>query len=798
MKKSLLTIICIAMLLFMELRLSAQVSINTDGSQPDNSAMLDVKSTVKGLLPPRMTQSQRDAIISPAEGLMVICTDCGYSNPVVLSIFINGAWRLMAGYCSVPVSPVADTHIAAVTQIIWNWNTVSGATGYKWGITNNIATAIDMGTNTTKTETGLSCNTLYTRYIWAYSDCGYSPATITSMSTSTGSPSAPIAGTHIAGITQIQWNWNPVAGASGYKWNTTNNYATATDMGPATTKTETDLTCNTLYTRYVWAYSACGYSTSCVLTKTTLNNPPASPATGVHVPAKTQIVWNWNPVTGATGYKWNTSNNLASATDIGTNTSKTEVGLTCNTLYTRYIWAYWSCGTSTVTILYQSTSVCITLPIVSTSGITNITSTTATGGGNVTSDGGSSITARGVCWSTSPNPNISNSHTTDGIGIGVFVSNLTGLMSNTQYYIRAYAINSAGTAYGNEIYFTTQSSVIKAGYTYMSNPIPTGGKWIWGQNVSIGDTTSTVISGNIDNYDVPWCTSYSCCDDPAFNGMSISLHTIKPDTNYKIRITGGLQGGAYFTDGYVKIPIGWAVDGVVDLSDTAKGGYDSLINNKIIFHSGSNYGGCVCSDCGRADINYYISKTGTIKVPVKISIIRNMEIGDMVTISGIVTSGAEFGNGWRFIQDATAGINLFKSGAFPTILRGDSIIVTGVLNTYNQLLEISPVFSVTKISSSIPLPQPILITPGQLCETYESELVKMMNVTFTDGGGFFAGNTNYTVTANGESAQVRINQYSNLVGHSIPTGIATLTGICSQYDAVYQLLLRDINDIFAK
>jgi len=97
-------------------------------------------------------------------------------------------------------------------------------------------------------------------------------------------------------------------------------------------------------------------------------------------------------------------------------------------------------------------------PTVTTAAISNITQTTATDGGNVTSQGSSSVTSRGVCWSTSQNPTITNSHTTDGSGTGSFTSNLTGLTTNTHYYVRAYATNITGTAYGNQVSFTTTGS----------------------------------------------------------------------------------------------------------------------------------------------------------------------------------------------------------------------------------------------------------------------------------------------------------------------------------------------------
>jgi hypothetical protein len=100
----------------------------------------------------------------------------------------------------------------------------------------------------------------------------------------------------------------------------------------------------------------------------------------------------------------------------------------------------------------------ITEPTVATTAASSITTTTAQSGGNVTSDGGASVTARGVCWSTSANPTTADAHTTDGTGTGTFTSSLTGLTAGATYYVRAYATNTAGTAYGNEVSFTTRAT----------------------------------------------------------------------------------------------------------------------------------------------------------------------------------------------------------------------------------------------------------------------------------------------------------------------------------------------------
>ncbi|MCQ2271843.1 MAG: fibrobacter succinogenes major paralogous domain-containing protein [Bacteroidales bacterium] len=96
-----------------------------------------------------------------------------------------------------------------------------------------------------------------------------------------------------------------------------------------------------------------------------------------------------------------------------------------------------------------------TLPTVTTTTVTSITQNSATCGGNVTDDGGYSVIARGVCWSTSPNPVFNDSHVSCGDGMGSFTCQITGLEANTTYYVRAYAVNSMGTAYGNQVSFTT-------------------------------------------------------------------------------------------------------------------------------------------------------------------------------------------------------------------------------------------------------------------------------------------------------------------------------------------------------
>ena len=139
---------------------------------------------------------------------------------------------------------------------------------------------------------------------------------------------------------------------------------------------------------------------------------------------------------------------LSGGTGTGSFTSSLT-GLNPGTTY--YIRAY---AINSVETAYSNQAAFTTValaPVLTTTNPSAITSTSATSGGNITADGGSAITAKGVCWSTTTNPTIVNSKTTDGTGSGTFTSNLLGLTSGITYYLRAYATNSIATSYGNEV-----------------------------------------------------------------------------------------------------------------------------------------------------------------------------------------------------------------------------------------------------------------------------------------------------------------------------------------------------------
>jgi len=191
-------------------------------------------------------------------------------------------------------------------------------------------------------------------------------------------------------------------------------------------------------------------------------------------------------------------------------------------------------------------------PVLSTSSITNITANSAICGGYITDNGGADVIAKGVCWSVNQNPTISNSSTNDGIGVGEFISEITGLDVNTTYYVRAYATNSKGTTYGNEQSFLTL------------NGLPSGIT-----TISISDTTATsAISGG------------AITDD---GGFDITSKGVCWSTDQNPTIENNITSDGNGTDGYISNITGLNVNTTYYVRAYATNENGTAYGNEIIF-----------------------------------------------------------------------------------------------------------------------------------------------------------------------------------------------------------------------
>lgn len=244
-----------------------------------------------------------------------------------------------------------------------------------------------------------------------------------------------------------------------------------------------------------------------------------------------------------------TNNKTTDGTGTGS-FSGSVTGLSPGTTY--YVRAY---AINAVGIAYGNQTTFITekiLPTISTSVVTSITSITAVSGGNITADGGAPITARGICWNTETNPTITNSTVSSGTGTGAYASNMSNLTPGTIYYVRAYATNSIGTVYGNQVTFTTSA----AAPTVITSAITA----ITATTASSGGEITNDGGGSITSRGVCWNTSAnptttdSKTTDAQFGILASNPFGEKtvnaPGGSFVSNITGLSAGTLYYVRAY--------------------------------------------------------------------------------------------------------------------------------------------------------------------------------------------------------------------------------------------------------
>ena len=469
----------------------AQVGINSTGALPNADAGLDVDFTNKGLLIPRVALT---GTVSPTPLSAHVAGMMVYNTATIADV-------TPGFYCDDGTKWVASIPSGNATGDMLYWN------GSAW-------TILPAG------QPGQILQLV------SPSTPGWGGAVFATIATTAATNITGTSATSGGNITSD--GGSPIL-SRGVCWNITTNPTTAnsktidgsgigsfgsslTGLSPVTTYYVRAYAVNSSVTSYGNEISFTTLAVLATLTTTAATAiTPTTATTGGNVTSE-----GGSPVT-AKGVCWGTTSNPTIAgnhTNDGTGTGSfvsNLTGLTGNTLY--YVRAYATNGVGTAYGNQITFTTTIALATVYTNTASNITFNTATSGGNVTDAGGANVfvSQRGVCYGTSPNPTTANSIVASGSGLGAFVSNLTGLLGSTIYYVRAYAINPAGTAYGNQDVFTTAAPVLSTlnttaitNITYQSaasggNTINNGGSPITAKGVCWSTSPAPTIADSKTN-----------------------------------------------------------------------------------------------------------------------------------------------------------------------------------------------------------------------------------------------------------------------------------------------------------
>ncbi len=368
----------------------------------------------------------------------------------------------------------------------------------------------------------------------------------------------------------ISANGGATVTASGICWSKTNNTPTVSDSKVSGTTASgsfsavmNNLDENTTY--YVRAYATNSAGTAYgnvvtfktpinktvpVLTTTAITNLTHNAATS----GGTITANGGDPIT-ASGICWSKTNNTPTLTDSKTSGttatgsfSADMTGLEANTTYYVRAYATNTVGTGYGNVITFTTAVNITLPELTTAAITNLAYNTATSGGNITSDGGGGITASGICWSKTNPPTVDDTKTIGTATSGSFTAVMNNLDDNTTYYVRAYATNSAGTAYGNVVTFTTPINITlpvltTAAITNLSQNSATSGGNIT-SNGGGAISASGICWSKTNN--PPTLNDSKASGTTASGSFSFAMNSLDANTTYYVRAYATNSAGTGF------------------------------------------------------------------------------------------------------------------------------------------------------------------------------------------------------------------------------------------------------------
>ena len=450
-------------------------------NQNDSSAALEINSTTQGLLFPRLTYEQRNKIKNPTEGLSIYCRDCGLIGEV--QVYNGTTWYHISGADAKNPLPIVTTaNITSVTnstaisggRVLYDGGTPLSKRGVVYG------TLPLPGTNYTGTKTINGTDT----------------------------------GIFISNITGLSANTTYYLRA--YATN-----ATGTAYG---TEYSFKATPSTLPIDSTFNATNVTYTTANVAAKIKSNGGIPITAAGVCY-ATTTLPTIANSKVTYTNYT------------VGTKVAVSLQGLIGATTYYARAYATNSLGTAYGNEI-SFTTIQQLLPTLSTQPTTSILSTSVVSGLNLITDGGATVTSRGVCYSTSPNPTIlSSKKNGSGTNLGVQSVTITGLSPNTTYYVKAFATNVIGTAYGNEVSFTTAKSkpiisTVTSATSITANSAVSGGS-------VLNDGGDAIIQrGVCFNF---WNTNPTISDSTTKDGTGIgsfisNMSALLPNQTYNVKL----------------------------------------------------------------------------------------------------------------------------------------------------------------------------------------------------------------------------------------------------------------------
>lgn len=400
----------------------------------------------------------------------------------------------------------------------------------------------------------------------------------------------------------------------------------------------------------------------------------------------------------------------------------------------------------------------VTTPVVTTETTTNIAQTSANCGGNVSSNGGSVIIERGICYGISSNPDTSGTKIIVTGNTGIFSANLSNLTSATLYHYRAYAINIAGISYGADSTFTTSATAVA--------PIVTTGSV-----TSILATTATV-SGEVSNDGGSLITERGICWSTAVNPTISDSKVIVNGTTgiFNGNLTLLTGSTLYHVRAYATNSVGTSYGADVTFTTAV----DTIICTSI------------------ADLRSKPANNTTV-----------YKLANEVILTCKITNRNQ-----KYIQDTSAAILIDdpNPAKITTVYNiGDGITgIRGKLENYFGLLEFHPITDPGVATSTSNVVNPLIVTASNIQDTtfmknHQAKLIKIENVSFTDANGVnkFANGKKYRMTQNTITDSLFYTYIYSIdyINTFLPSGLGNVTGVVNFTKNLYYITARNAADL---